>query len=227
MNVAPQPHNGATHPVVPRDARGPSAAFFRWAGRQFGHPRGFWGRVAGRIMATRPSNLERNRWTVELLDVRPADWVLEIGFGPGVALGWLAERAAQGLVVGVDHSELMLRMAARRNAQAVIAGRMALQLGCAERLPDLGAAFDRIMAVNVVIFWAEPVARLRELRERLRPGGRLALTVQPRSRGATDADARRIGETLAQQLSEAGFRNVRLELRAMRPVAAVCALGER
>jgi SAM-dependent methyltransferase len=205
----------------------PRARLFGWAARQFRRPHGAWGRVAGWIMAHRPSNLERNRWTVELLDVQPTDWVLEIGFGPGVALAWLAARARQGLVVGIDHSELMLREAARRNAEAIAAGRIALQLGAAERLPDLGTVFDRIMAVNVALFWSDPVGQFRALRDRLRPGGRIALTVQPRFPGATDADARRVGEQMARQLGEAGFREVRYELKRMRPVAAACALGQR
>ena len=33
----------------------------------FGHPRGVLGRVAGAIMASRSSNVERNRWIAELL----------------------------------------------------------------------------------------------------------------------------------------------------------------
>jgi len=50
--------------------------------RQFHKPTRFLGRVAGWIMANRPSNIERNRWTVDLLNVQPSDHVLEIGFGP-------------------------------------------------------------------------------------------------------------------------------------------------
>ena len=53
--------------------------------RQFSRPTGLLGRVAGLIMATRPSNLERNMRTLALADIQPEDRVLEIGFGPGVA----------------------------------------------------------------------------------------------------------------------------------------------
>ena len=34
-------------------------------------------------MAHRGANRQRNLWVVSLLDVRPADRMLEIGFGPG------------------------------------------------------------------------------------------------------------------------------------------------
>jgi hypothetical protein len=53
---------------------------------QFHRPAGLLGRVVGWIMANRPSNIERSRWTVDLLNVQPTDHVLEIGFGPGLAL---------------------------------------------------------------------------------------------------------------------------------------------
>lgn len=59
---------------------------------QFGRPRGLLGRLAGRIMASRGSNLARNQWAVELLEVRPDDRILEVGFGPGVAVAVIGAR---------------------------------------------------------------------------------------------------------------------------------------
>ena len=53
---------------------------------QFHRPHGFGGRVAGWVMANRGSNRERNIWAVGLLDVQAQDRVLEIGFGPGIAI---------------------------------------------------------------------------------------------------------------------------------------------
>ncbi|HEX2037969.1 MAG TPA: SAM-dependent methyltransferase, partial [Chloroflexota bacterium] len=77
---------------------------------QFGHPRGAAGRVAGWVMARRPSNRRRNRWAVSLLDVQPAERVLEIGFGPGLAIAELSRRVGPaGHVYGVDRSDVMLR----------------------------------------------------------------------------------------------------------------------
>jgi hypothetical protein len=50
---------------------------------QFVQPRGFAGRLVGWEMAMRRSNRKRNLWAVDLLEVRPTDCVLEIGFDPG------------------------------------------------------------------------------------------------------------------------------------------------
>src|ERR1700753_1993782 len=82
------------------------------------HPRGAAGSVTGWVFAHRPSNRQRNRWVVSLLDVRPADQVLEIGFGPGVAVAALV-RAGAAHVYGIDHSGVMLRQASRRNAAGI------------------------------------------------------------------------------------------------------------
>lgn len=193
--------------------------------RQFGRPTGILGGLAGQVMARRPSNRERNRRTLDLLALRPEDRVLEIGFGPGLALGWAAERAHRGKVVGIDHSEVMLRQATRRNAAAIASGRVDLRLGSAEALPAFDAPFDKAYAVNVAMFWGDPVGTLSRLRTALVPGGTLALTFQPRRRGATEEDALRAGERLAGALRAAGFAGVRTEVLAMKPVSAVCALG--
>ena len=58
------------------------------------HPRGAAGSVNGWMFAHRPSNRQRNRWAVSLLGVQPADQVLEIGFGPGLAVAELARAGA-------------------------------------------------------------------------------------------------------------------------------------
>jgi SAM-dependent methyltransferase len=192
---------------------------------QFHRPHGAGGRAAGWVMAHRGSNRKRNVWAVGLLDVQPDDRVLEIGFGPGIAIGELARRATRGHVVGVDHSELMVRQASRRNAAAVRAGRVELRLGNAEQLPAFDEQFDKILAVNSLMFWDDPVARLKELRELLRPGGRIAIAFQPRAPGSTDETARRAGEEIGGHYAAAGLTDVRVEMLPLKPTAVVCVLG--
>src|SRR5882672_2686621 len=92
--------------------------------RQFRRPHGVAGRLAGWVMAHRGSNRRRNLWVVSLLDVQPTDRVLEIGFGPGLAIAELARRANRGHIYGIDHSAVMTRQASRRNAAAIGAQRV-------------------------------------------------------------------------------------------------------
>ena len=191
---------------------------------QFGRPTGFWGRAAGLLMAHRTSNRRRNVWAVSLLDVRPEDRVLEIGFGPGLAIRELGRLARKGYVCGIDHSEVMLRRAKRLNAEGLRCGVVDLRLGSVDELPAFDEPFDKILAVNAMMFWGEPVARLAELRRLLRPGGLIALAHQPRGPGATDETSAAKGREIAVALIRAGFTEVRLETMRLKP-AVVCALG--
>src|SRR5262245_43811985 len=117
---------------------------------QFGCPRGFWGPLVGWIMATRSSNRRRNIWAVSLLDVQRCDRVLEIGFGPGIAIQELSRVAVEGRVCGLDHSARMLQQARQRNAAGLRAGRVALRLGWVEGLPRLGAPVARVLSAPAV-----------------------------------------------------------------------------
>jgi len=190
------------------------------------HPRGAAGRVTAWEMAHRPSNRERNRWVVSLLAVRPADRVLEIGFGPGVAIAELA-RAGAGHVYGTDHSEVMVRQASKRNAAAIRAGRVTLVNASADQLPPaLDGPFDVILAVNSLGFWPAPAERLAELRRRLAPGGRIAIASQPRCPGATASTSRRAAGEIANLLRGAGLTDLRTEsLPLCPPVACVLAVS--
>lgn len=177
---------------------------------------------AGWVMAHRGSNRQRNVWVVELLDVQPADRVLEVGFGPGIALGALAARATHGRVHGVDHSAVMVERASRRTRAA--ADRIELVHASMDRLPSFGAPLDAVLAVNSAGFWPDPPRRLRELRGLLKPGGRIALASQPRCPGANrDTTTRAAGE-LQELLTQAGFTDLRTEILDLDPPVA-CVLG--
>ncbi len=172
---------------------------------QFHRPHGLGGHVAGWVMAHRSSNVRRNRWVVSQLDVRPSDRILEIGFGPGVAIAALSGLSTNGVVFGVDHSDVMVRIARRRNAAAVRAGRVDLRLATADALPDFGAPLDKVLAVNSMGFWSEPLARLKELHGLLRAGGTIAIASQPRCRGATADTSAKAAREIQLLLRAAGF----------------------
>ena len=189
---------------------------------QFGHPTGLLGRLVGAIMAY--ENRERNNWAVRLLNIQSRDYVLEVGFGPGLAIQHVARIAVEGFVAGVDASEVMIQQARNRNAAAIQAGRVDLSHSSAAALPYRDNTFDKAFAVNSMHHWPDTAAGLSELRRVLKPGGLVAITEQPR--GAVDeAAVREIAEKLIAKLSAAGFRQIRMEFRPMRPATSTCALG--
>jgi SAM-dependent methyltransferase len=185
----------------------------------------FAGWLVGWEMALRSSNRKRNIWAVGLLGVEPTDRVLEIGFGPGIAIRKLSRRAPHGLVCGVDHSAVMVRQATRRNAAAVRAGRVDLRLGSAEHLSAFAEPFDKVLAVNNMGMWREPAELLKELHRLMRPGGRLATVSQPRCPGATAETTVAAGREIAIRLRAAGFTGIRSDMLALKP-PVVCVIGE-
>ncbi|MGC4121621.1 MAG: class I SAM-dependent methyltransferase [Myxococcales bacterium] len=108
-------------------------SFLQRVAAQFRKPEGLAGRLVARLMER--GNRAANEWTLDLLGLRTADDVLEIGFGHGAALGRALELAPQGRVVGADFSQTMVEQAGRRHAAAIAAGRVRLFLGGLGELP--------------------------------------------------------------------------------------------
>jgi SAM-dependent methyltransferase len=127
-------------------------------------------------------------------------------------------------VYGIDHSEVMVKQAGRRNAAAIRAHRVHLTHASVDQLPSFGDPLDAILAVNSVGFWPDPVERLRRLRRLLRPEGHIALVSQPRCPGATHATTARAARELQDLLTQAGFTQIRTETLGLDPPVA-CVLG--
>jgi ubiquinone/menaquinone biosynthesis C-methylase UbiE len=117
---------------------------------------------------------------IALLDMRPRQALLEIGFGTGRLLEIVVRKRQQVLLAGIDPSELMLATAQARLAREI--PRPDLRCGFAEALPWLEASFDAACAVHSFQFWSDPVRSASEIRRVLRPGGRLVLMLRVHSR---------------------------------------------
>jgi ubiquinone/menaquinone biosynthesis C-methylase UbiE len=167
--IETQPHRQPTGTV-----QAAPATLLRFLFKQFACPTGWLGTIAGSFMA---KNAYDDEWVVQLLDVQPTDHVLEVGFGPGLAIGLLSQKATAGVVAGVDPSEVMLRQASQRNRSAVRAGRVDLRRGSIERLPYADASFGKACALHSIYFWPSVALGAAELHRVLAPGGRLALGV--------------------------------------------------
>jgi ubiquinone/menaquinone biosynthesis C-methylase UbiE len=187
----------------------------RFIASQFRTPSGLLGRLIGKGMAR--GNEPEARWTIDLLNIQPHTRVLEIGFGPGVAIQYAAERAPQGHVSGIDYSKTMVQIARKRNASAIGTGLVDLTYGDVRSLPYEDAAFDRAVTIHCIYFWAEPITCLREVRRVLRMNGVLAITIQPKDkwiwrRPPADVFMLYSSSEVAQLVADAGFRNERVEV---------------
>ena len=166
---------------------------------------------------------ERFVWAVDTLEVRPADRLLEVGCGHGVAVSLVCERLTTGTITAIDRSPKMIEMATRRNREDVDAGRAVLEAIALEDV-DLGdQRFDKVFAFNVAPFWLQPATALGPVLEHLGPDG--AVYIFWDARHSAPGRAPDLGNELADQLRKGGFSVDRVLVEDLRPVPAVCVIG--
>lgn len=115
---------------------------------------------------------------LELLAAAPGESVLEIGFGTGHSLVSLAQAVGEtGRVVGLDISDGMRDVAARRLKDEGLAERVQLDLGDASSLSYGDNEFDAVYtSFTLELFPLDKIPQvLAEVRRVLKPGGRLAV----------------------------------------------------
>lgn len=146
---------------------------------QLRKPNGFMARKLGERMNAANRVLYEGTW--KALDLRDGLSVLEIGFGNGLYFPELAKQAKGLKLHGLDFSGDMVQQASANNKALIADGRLALSHGASDRMPYTDASFDRIFCINVVYFWDDPAAHLRELRRVLKQGGTFTAVLRRRS----------------------------------------------
>jgi len=189
---------------------------------QFHKPTGVMGQVVGWVLAA--ENRDRNTWAVSLLDVQSHHRILEIGFGPGLAIEVAARKAVVGMVAGIDHSEVMVKQASRRNSAAIREGRVNLRLGDPALIPFENGFFNSVLTVNAFHMWENQAKGLSEVLRVLKPDGKIVIVEQPVS-GDLEAQAEAVRIELPAKLAQAGFRSAQVENITLKRKPVVAAIG--
>jgi SAM-dependent methyltransferase len=142
--------------------------------QQHRHPKGVIGRVVGERM--RHQHTPETEWSVELLQIKPSDQVLEIGFGVGRGLALALQQAIEGHVTGIDVSATMIQAAIQRNRAALVHGQLSLLRGDIATLPFGNQQFDKIFSIHTFYFWPDPSAICQQLINLLAHCGRVVST---------------------------------------------------
>lgn len=203
----------------------------RIIGKQARRPSGLFGKIFSRKMER--VNLPSMEWTLSLLQLQPADRVLEVGFGTGALIELASKQVTDGLVAGIDFSPTMVKTASTRNAEAVASGRVELSEGNANNLPYPNTHFDRVYAVNVVYLWPKLASTLAELHRVLKPGGQLALYLAPKTlmskMGLDSLEFFTMHQVddVCGALKDIGFTQLRIERAEMSDGPAECVLATK
>jgi SAM-dependent methyltransferase len=140
-----------------------------------------WDGPEGERWATHATGYERangRQWRrfLELVPIRAADRILDVGCGSGRSTCDLARLAPAGAATGVDLSSAMLAVARSRGAHEGLTNvrfeRVDAQVHAFDR-----ASVDLVVSVFGTMFFDDAVAAFRNFRGALAPDGRLAMLV--------------------------------------------------
>lgn len=117
--------------------------------------------------------MERDHWpitqpTLEWMNLRPTDNVLDIGCGAGWLSRILAKRVPEGRVVGMDISDEMIHRSRRKSVEFA---NLVFVVGGVDEIPWEANFFDKAISVESSYYWPDPARGLHEIYRVLREGG--------------------------------------------------------
>src|SRR5437763_10764452 len=126
---------------------------------------------------------EEKRIARLLLGLSPGDGVLDVACGTGPFTRDFARTVGpDGLALGIDVSETMLRRAVADTEAAGLAGQAAYVRGDAAELPFRESSFDGVCCFAALHLFADPMRALDRMTGVLTPGGRIAIFTSVRGR---------------------------------------------
>jgi len=152
--------------------------------------------------------------TAKVLDLKPDDKYLEIGFGSGFFIKKYASHVAR--IAGIDLSEDMVNLASSVNKNLIQSGKAEFKQGNASSLPYEDYEFSVVVGIETFFFWQEPMASLREIHRVLAPGGRLVLEMAYNKEDGLDhaEDIEKMNliiysaDEMTEMLTESGFSDI-------------------
>lgn len=157
-------------------------------------------------------------WGMQFLPVAPDAKVLDCGCGGGANLKKLLKKCPQGIVKGIDYSEVSVEKARKLNQKAIADGRCVVWQGSVEKTIFAESWFDLVTAFETVYFWPHLPQCFQEVLRVLKPGGMFCICNE--CSGDTDKDDKWTqiidGMTiykdaqLKEMLEQAGFCEVQI-----------------
>ena len=106
--------------------------------------------------------------TLELMEIRPNDHILDLSCGAGWLSFEFATRVPEGQVIGIDLSDEMVRRARARYRDQI---NLMFVVGGVDEIPWDEDFFTKVISVEAFYYYPDQKRALAEVRRVLRPGG--------------------------------------------------------
>ena len=169
-------------------------------------PRGFGGWITGWTMPIFHEAIYKRIYPV--LDLQPEDDLLEVACGSGHFLKKYASHIRS--IAGLDLSEVMIKIANRKNRDRISAGTAEFVQGEASKLSWDNNRFSAVTSMGSFIAFPKPLESLKEMHRVLRPGGRAVISIEFNNEDGVD-HSKMSKEWGIQLLSEEDVRSMMKE----------------
>jgi ubiquinone/menaquinone biosynthesis C-methylase UbiE len=112
--------------------------------------------------------------TLALMDIQPADRILDLGCGTGWASRRMARVAAKGEIVGLDVADVMLKRAEETSSEFK---NIRYVWGSAEKIPANDGYFSKVLSVESFYYYADQGKALDELSRVMAAGAKLFILI--------------------------------------------------
>lgn len=146
---------------------------------QLRHPQGEEGILTG--MRMQETNAQIQQRSLQLLQLKAHDRLLEIGPGNGAHVPALLSSVEGLLYTGIDISETMLEQARTYCRPWVNINKADFVLGNGVSIPYPPEYFTHVLAVNVLYFWENPLQNLQEIHRVMKPGALFCLAFRSKA----------------------------------------------
>jgi ubiquinone/menaquinone biosynthesis C-methylase UbiE len=174
---------------------------------QYGMPTGFIGSYIGEKMVRQ--HKPETVWTIQLLDLKQNEFILELGCGAGFAMKLLLDRSEVIKIIGIDLSETVLKSASIRNRSSLKSGRANLVHANVNKLPFPDNHFTKLYSIHSIYFWDNIPESVAEISRVLKTDGKVVLTLCDGKDGVVWTSIRNmIQQQLIPEFTKAGFKNI-------------------
>jgi SAM-dependent methyltransferase len=175
-------------------------------------PRGIKGWIIGWMMPVFHEAIYKRVYPV--LNLQLEDDLLEVACGSGHFLKKYASHVRS--IAGLDLSEIMIKIATRKNKDRITARTAEFVQGEASQLPWEDDRFSVVTSMGSFVAFPKPLESIKEMHRVLRPGGRVVISIEFNAEDGVDHTkmVEQWGilllteEDVRSMMKEAGFKEI-------------------